>query len=109
MSRASLALLLLASCASPPPPELTGEERDLLRPYETSTDSIRRKVESGDALFQQAISAQKQADRPEALRLYQSARSEYLQAQVESGRPVPAPLIRRVNECVNRIAALQRR
>jgi hypothetical protein len=105
VSRLAAVLLLLASCASPAPVELTEHEKHVLRPGADSEN-----VENGDAAFLEAVRAERSGDVDGALKSFATARTHYLKAQL--GYPglasVPAPLLDRVKECVTRIAALQR-
>ena len=105
MSRLAAVLMLLASCASPPPVELTDHEKHVLRAGAESPD-----VDQGDEAFRSAAGAERSGDADGALKNFAAARSHYLQAQLSyTGlASVPAPLLDRVKECVVRIAALQR-
>jgi len=105
VSRLAAVLLLLASCASPTPVELTEHEKHVLRPGAESSD-----VDQGDDAFREAVRAERSGDIDGALKSFATARTHYLQAQLRYPglASVPAPLLDRVKECVNRIAALQR-
>ncbi|HUR38009.1 MAG TPA: hypothetical protein VM222_00865 [Planctomycetota bacterium] len=105
MNRLAAALLLLASCASPAPVELTDHEKYVLRGGAASDDADR-----GDEAFLKAVRAERSGDADGALKHFAAARTHYLQAQLRyTGlASVPAPLLDRVKECVTRIAALQR-
>jgi len=105
-----LALLLAASCASPPAVELTEQEKTVLRPVPNPPDEVRGLVDKGDALFLQAIPAQRSGDSVAALDFYSRARKAYLEAETHYGGfvPIPSPLLDRVRECVIRIAVLQK-
>jgi hypothetical protein len=105
VSRLAAVLLLLASCSSPPPVELTDHEKHVLRPGVASAD-----VDQGDDAFRKAVGEERSGDADGALKHFAQARTHYLQAQLSyTGlASVPAPLLDRVKECVVRIAALQR-
>ncbi len=111
----SLALLLLASCASGSAPSvgLTPEEERILRPLTRPPDRVRDLVEEGDALFRKGIPAYRgpEPDTTLAMDCYTKARKSYLTAQALylSPEPVPPPLQERVNETVTRIAVLIKR
>jgi len=107
---AAALLLLLASCGGPPQAAPTDDEVRLLRPIPDAPAPVRELVERGDGFFLQALAPHRGNDAAAALELYGRARSSYLEAQTHyrSPTPVPAPLLGRVRECVNRIAALQR-
>lgn len=99
-------LLLLAACGSPAKPTLSADEERILRPLpEPPDDAVRGLVDRGDGFFLRAIP---EKDPKAALELYGKARSSYLEAQTHYSGLVPPPLLDRVKECVNRIAALQR-
>jgi len=104
--RLPLVLLLLAACGSPAKVTLSAEEERILRPLPVPPDDdVRRLVARGDELF---VSAIPEKDPKTSLGLYGKARSSYLEAQTHYSGLVPPPLLDRVKECVNRIAALQR-
>jgi hypothetical protein len=108
MRSLAAALLLLAACGSPPVP-LTPEEEFVLRPIRDMAPNVRALVERGDAHFVDALTPHRKGETQTALDRYANARSAYLEAETHyySGQ-IPPPLLARVNECVTRIAALQR-
>jgi hypothetical protein len=120
--RAAVAIVLLAGCASGSAGNvrLTAQEERILRPLGDPPDKVRRLVAEGDQYFLKGIPPWRESD-PEtntdwtrnvatAFDLYTKARSNYLAAQGEfSGFTVPPPLLDRVNECVARLAVLERR
>lgn len=115
-------VMLLSACAggSAGNVRLTPQEERILRPLGAPPDRIRRLVDEGDQLFLKGIPHYRKSD-PEtgsdwpeevaaAFDLYTRARKSYLAAQGEySGMSVPPPLLDRVNECVARIAVLDKR
>jgi hypothetical protein len=118
----SALLMLLAGCAggSAGNVRLTPQEERILRPLGDPPDKVRRLVAEGDQLFLKGIPPYRESD-PEtgsdwpqkvavAFDFYTRARASYLAAQGEySGLSVPPPLLDRVNECVARLATLERR
>lgn len=121
--RTAVALVLLAGCAggSAGNVRLTAQEERILRPLGDPPDRVRRLVAEGDQLFLKGIPPYRESD-PEtgsdwlakttaAHDLYTRARQSYLAAQGEfsGGMSVPPPLLDRVNECVQRLAVLEKR
>ena len=105
MRRLPIILLLLAACGTPAKVALTPDEERILRPVADPPEGVQRLIDRGDNYF---VSAIPEKDPQIALGLYGKARSSYLEAQTHYSGLVPPPLLDRVKECVNRIAALQR-
>jgi hypothetical protein len=101
------ALLLLASCSAPPAP--APEDEHVLRPIPDAPEAAVRFIERGDETFIKASAAQRAGDSASALDLYRRARTSYMEGARACGGFIPQPLQDRAMECVQRMAALQRR